>query len=99
MGEVDQLQDAVHHRVAEGDQRVDAAEHEAVQDLLEQDFEVEHCWPLAVPARRRTAALLGENRQTRGAGVRWGGSAARGAGAQRRPILRDARNAPGGCPG
>ena len=33
--EVDEAQHAVHHRVAEGDERVDGAEREAVDELLE----------------------------------------------------------------
>ena len=36
--EIDQVEDAVHHRVAEGDQRIDAAEDEAVEDLLKENF-------------------------------------------------------------
>ena len=36
MGEVDEAQDAVHHRVPEGDQRVDGAKRETVQELLEE---------------------------------------------------------------
>jgi hypothetical protein len=35
VGEIDQPEDAVDHRVAERDQRVDAALDEAVDDLLE----------------------------------------------------------------
>jgi uncharacterized tellurite resistance protein B-like protein len=35
---VDQADDAVHHRVAEGDQRIHAAEHQTVDDLLQQYF-------------------------------------------------------------
>jgi hypothetical protein len=34
--EIDEVQDAVHHRVAEGDQRVHAAEHQAVDGLLDE---------------------------------------------------------------
>src|SRR5690606_1324685 len=41
VGEVDQLQDAVDHRVTERDEGVDAAEHESVEDLLQQYVEVE----------------------------------------------------------
>ena len=36
VGEVDELDDAVDHRVAERDQRVDRTEHEAVGQLLEE---------------------------------------------------------------
>ena len=36
VGEVDELQDPVHHGVAEGDERVDAADGEAVGELLEE---------------------------------------------------------------
>ena len=35
MGEVDELDDAVDHRVAESDQRVDAAERNPVDELLQ----------------------------------------------------------------
>jgi hypothetical protein len=38
MGEVDELQDAVDHGVAQGNQGIDATEHQASEDLLEQDF-------------------------------------------------------------
>ena len=37
VGEVDQADDAVDHRVAQGDQGVDEAQLEAVDHLLEQD--------------------------------------------------------------
>ncbi|BCZ41285.1 hypothetical protein SMGES_26110 [Serratia marcescens] len=36
MREVDDAQDAVHHGVAERDQRIDAAEHQTVDGLLYQ---------------------------------------------------------------
>ena len=36
--EVDQAHDAVNHRVAERDQHVDAAEHQAVDDLLDENI-------------------------------------------------------------
>jgi hypothetical protein len=36
VGEVDQVDDPVDHRVAERDQRIDAAEHEPVDDLLDE---------------------------------------------------------------
>ena len=46
MGEVDQLDDPVDHRVAERDQGVDAAQRETVDQLLEEEgpklFEREH---------------------------------------------------------
>jgi hypothetical protein len=35
MGEVNEAEDAVNHRVAERDERVDGAEGEAVEELLE----------------------------------------------------------------
>ena len=35
VGEVDHGQDAVHHGVAQGDQRIDAADLEGVEELLE----------------------------------------------------------------
>ena len=38
VGEVDQAQHAVHHRVAEGDEGVDGAERQAVDELLEKRF-------------------------------------------------------------
>ena len=37
MGEVDELDDAVDHRVAEGDEGVDEAELEAVQQVLQEE--------------------------------------------------------------
>ena len=40
VGEVDEAEHAVDHGVAERDQRVDAAEHQAVENLLQQDLEV-----------------------------------------------------------
>jgi hypothetical protein len=40
VGEVDQLDDAVHHRVAQGDQRVDRAEGQRIEELLGQDGNV-----------------------------------------------------------
>ena len=36
MGEVQELQDPVHHRVADGDQSVDAPEREAGDELIEE---------------------------------------------------------------
>ena len=36
--EVDQAEDAVHHGVAQRDQRIDAALHQAVDDLLKKDI-------------------------------------------------------------
>ena len=42
MGEVDQLHDAVDHRVAEGDERVDEPELQSVQDVLEEKNRVLH---------------------------------------------------------
>ena len=38
MGEIDHADDAVDHRVADGDQAVDRAEREAVDELLEEIF-------------------------------------------------------------
>src|SRR5207245_5225457 len=38
VGEVDQLDDAVHHRVAEGDQREDGATGETVDRLLDENL-------------------------------------------------------------
>jgi hypothetical protein len=38
MGEVDQVDDAVHHGVAQRHQRVHAAQHQTVDDLLQQDI-------------------------------------------------------------
>ena len=44
VGEVDELQDAVHHRVAEGDQGVDRAEHQAADGEAEEVVEAaEQC--------------------------------------------------------
>src|SRR5690606_14337430 len=37
MGKVDQSDDAVHHRVAQRDQRIDAAQRQAVNELLNED--------------------------------------------------------------
>ncbi len=37
MGEIDHADDAEHHRVADGDQAVDRAERDAVDELLEED--------------------------------------------------------------
>src|SRR6266446_9646090 len=42
VGEVDQLDDAVHHRVAEGDQREDGATGEAVDRLLDENLPPGH---------------------------------------------------------
>ena len=39
VGEVDQLEDAVHHGVAQRDQGVDAAQHQAVDELLEKNIQ------------------------------------------------------------
>jgi len=38
MGEIDQLNDAVNHRVAEGDQSVDTAADQAAADQFEKIF-------------------------------------------------------------
>ena len=46
MGEVHHADDAEHHRVADGDQAVDRAERDAVDELLEKDF---HRVPIAFP--------------------------------------------------
>jgi hypothetical protein len=40
MGEVDQFQDAVHHGVAQGHQGIDAAQHQAVDELLGEDVHI-----------------------------------------------------------
>jgi hypothetical protein len=40
VGEIDELQDPVDHCVAEGDERVDASDGEAVSQLLEKLFHV-----------------------------------------------------------
>jgi hypothetical protein len=40
VGEVDQADDAVDHGVAQGDQGIHAAQHQAVDDLLEKDVHV-----------------------------------------------------------
>ena len=37
MGEVDEVDDAVHHGVAQGHQRIHAAQHQTVDDLLQKD--------------------------------------------------------------
>ena len=37
MGEVDQLQNAVDHGVAQGNQGIDAPEHQAIENLLKKD--------------------------------------------------------------
>jgi hypothetical protein len=39
MGEIDQSEDAVDHRVAERDQGIDAAENDAVDQLLDEDVD------------------------------------------------------------
>ena len=69
VGEVDQVDDPVDHRVAERDQRIDAAEHEAVDDLLDEDIHARatllaiplppprECPMAKVPGRRRPAAV------------------------------------------
>lgn len=54
MGEVDHADDAIDHRVAYGDQAVDRAEHEAVDQLL---GEIIHALPLE-PVRLRTKQAL-----------------------------------------
>ena len=41
VGEVDELQHAVHHRVAEGDQRVHESQDDAVEDDLREDIDEE----------------------------------------------------------
>ena len=41
VGEVEELEDPVHHRVPEGDQRVDAAERRRVDDRLEEPVEID----------------------------------------------------------
>jgi hypothetical protein len=38
MGEIDEFDDAVDHRVAERDQGIDAAQHEPVDELLDKDI-------------------------------------------------------------
>ena len=50
MREIDQLDDAVDHRIAEGDDRIDAAKREAVDDLLQENI---HAACLAVATRKR----------------------------------------------
>jgi hypothetical protein len=39
VGEVDEVDDAVHHGVAQGDQRVHTAQNQAIDDLLEKDID------------------------------------------------------------
>ena len=51
MGEVDELEDAVNHRIAERDQRVHEAQNETVQEYLREDFQCEfqeRCGPFKV---------------------------------------------------
>jgi len=36
---IDQVDDAVHHGVAEGQQRIHAAEYQPIDDLLQQDVD------------------------------------------------------------
>src|SRR6516225_5048247 len=38
MGEIDHPDDAKHHRVADGDEPIDRAERDAVDELLDEDF-------------------------------------------------------------
>ena len=58
VGEVDQLDDAVHHRVAERDQREDGPAGEAVDGLLDEDFPPLHgSDPVEVEGGPRRPAL------------------------------------------
>ncbi|MCY1242606.1 hypothetical protein D9M72_555740 [compost metagenome] len=44
MGEVDDPENAVDHGVAQCDQRIDAAEHQTVHDLLDKDIHENSCF-------------------------------------------------------
>ncbi len=39
VGEIDELENAVHHGVAQRDQRIDAAQHQAIDELLEKNIQ------------------------------------------------------------
>ena len=43
VGEVEELEDPVHHRVPEGDQGIDAAERGRVDERLEEPIEIDRC--------------------------------------------------------
>ena len=49
MGEIHHADDAEHHRVADGDQAIDRAERDAVDELLEEDFHALRSGPWSGP--------------------------------------------------
>lgn len=85
MGEVDEAQDAVHHGVAEGHQGVDAAEHQAVDDLLQKNVhgipvrtcKRRHRAPFAMGRLARSGLLLLASRSGRSGGGSRGGRCSR----------------------
>jgi hypothetical protein len=62
MGEIDEVDDAVHHGIAQGYQGVHAAENQTVDDLLQQDVHNENPFFCVDALERRPAdpgALVG----------------------------------------
>src|SRR5262249_18907387 len=67
MGEIDHADDAKHHRVADGDEAIDRAERDAVDELLDEDFHGRA--PAAEPRLRDSAgaeALAGVHSTSNG---------------------------------
>ena len=71
MGEVDELDDPVDHRVAQGDEGVDRAQRQRVRELLWADERVEH--REEDDARNGNASVPAESDRAGDAGTRCGG--------------------------
>jgi hypothetical protein len=72
VGEVDQADDAVHHRVAKSDQRVDGAQSEAVDQLLEKSVHGQAFRNKVLVANRIVPTHASQDRACRGAEARPG---------------------------
>ena len=63
MGEVHHADDAEHHRVADGDEAIDRAERDAVDELLDEDFHASSAPSRGVPAIRQLMRTLSGRRR------------------------------------
>ena len=64
MGEIDQVDDAVDHGVAQRHQSVHAAEHQSIDDLLQQDIDGRSPQRCAIVGKKKPSAKEGLSDET-----------------------------------
>ncbi|MNT14068.1 hypothetical protein D3C72_1490590 [compost metagenome] len=67
VGEVDHANDAVHHRVADGDQGIGAADGQSINQLLEEMVDLRH---YSAPKNLICISLAGVGQETAGDGFK-----------------------------